>query len=178
MIRKDKHVQYNELEEYVNSKIQSLYPVGKIIMSLENVNPATYLGFGTWELVDSGTYICAGTNSTEVTGVKIAGKSKTLTSSNIPSLTLDKITGRFDLRSYDGKRAEYTSTIVDGVTFKKDGSTSYQKVFECTSQANQTALNGINFEATPKYSNNSPTAINSTDLEPQHLNCYIFKRSA
>lgn len=37
------------IDEAILEKDKLKYPVGKIIMETENVNPNTYLGFGTWE---------------------------------------------------------------------------------------------------------------------------------
>ena len=38
------------LDKKVNAKLQEIYHVGKVITTSVDVNPATYLGFGTWEL--------------------------------------------------------------------------------------------------------------------------------
>lgn len=43
-----------ELITLINTNNQNNYPVGKIILSTENINPYTYLGFGTWELWGQG----------------------------------------------------------------------------------------------------------------------------
>lgn len=43
-----------ELITLINTNNQNNYPVGKIILSTENTNPYTYLGFGTWELWGQG----------------------------------------------------------------------------------------------------------------------------
>lgn len=56
------------LETSINNKIladnKKRYHIGKIIFSAENVNPSTYLGFGTWELWGSGK-VPVGVDSTD-----------------------------------------------------------------------------------------------------------------
>ena len=37
-----------------NTAWRTAWPVGKVIISTDNTNPATYLGFGTWECVATG----------------------------------------------------------------------------------------------------------------------------
>lgn len=61
----------SEAKDYTDSKILSLttivnalYPVGSIKMTTSNVNPATYLGVGTWEAWGSGR-VPVGVNSSD-----------------------------------------------------------------------------------------------------------------
>ena len=48
----------NDLKTYIANAIlndnKAKYPVGKILMSTDNTNPSTYLGFGTWVAWGSG----------------------------------------------------------------------------------------------------------------------------
>lgn len=64
------------------------YHVGSLIFDTKNINPATYLGFGTWQLWGSGCVpVGVDTVQTEfATSEKTGGgKSITLTSANLPS---------------------------------------------------------------------------------------------
>lgn len=77
-----------QIRSEISSGVQARYPVGKIIMDTENVNPVTYLGFGTWELWGQGK-VPVGVNSededfdeAEKTGGE---KTHTLTVDEIPS---------------------------------------------------------------------------------------------
>lgn len=66
----------------INTRIDSLYPIGSIYMSVNNVNPSTIFG-GTWEQIEdkfllaSGTTYSAGTTGGEAT--------VTLSTNQIPS---------------------------------------------------------------------------------------------
>lgn len=78
----------NTIEAYILQKDQEKYHIGKIIMSTENVNPATYLGFGTWQLWGSGR-VPVGINTSDTDfniSEKTGGaKTHTLTAAQIPS---------------------------------------------------------------------------------------------
>jgi len=43
-----------QIRSEITAGLQARYHVGKLIFETENVNPATYLGFGTWELWGKG----------------------------------------------------------------------------------------------------------------------------
>ena len=64
------------------------YPVGKIIMDAKNINPATYLNFGTWELWGQGK-VPVGVNTVDIDfneAEKTGGeKTHTLTIAEMPS---------------------------------------------------------------------------------------------
>jgi len=82
----------SNLETSINNKIladnKKKYHIGKIIMSTENINPSTYLGFGTWEFWGSGR-VPIGVDSTDEdfnTAEKTGGeKTHILTESEMPS---------------------------------------------------------------------------------------------
>ena len=66
------------------------YYIGKIIVDTANINPSTYLGFGTWELWGSGKCpVGVLTTDTDFATVEKTGGSKTvtLTTNQIPSHT-------------------------------------------------------------------------------------------
>lgn len=43
-----------QIRTEISTSLQARYHIGKIIIETENINPATYLGFGTWELWGQG----------------------------------------------------------------------------------------------------------------------------
>lgn len=90
----------NQLKNAINSLIEEgivqvileenkkRYYVGSLIFDTKNINPATYLGFGTWQLWGQGCVpVGVDTAQTEFATVEKTGggKSITLTSNNLPS---------------------------------------------------------------------------------------------
>ncbi len=74
----------------LTNKLQSIYHVGKVIIDYENVNPATYLGFGTWDRIAKGR-VLVGYDDTDTdynASNKTGGNKKiTLAIGNLPSHT-------------------------------------------------------------------------------------------
>lgn len=76
-----------ELEKDNLDKLKNRYHIGKIIHSSENINPATYLGFGTWELMGKGRVLVGydnGDTDYNQVGKKGGNKKINLSSVNIP----------------------------------------------------------------------------------------------
>ena len=81
------------LDSKITEKLQAIYHVGKEIVTSVDVNPATYLGFGTWELVGKGKVeIGVDHNNANFNTVGKTGGtfSKTLSANNIPQLNSNK----------------------------------------------------------------------------------------
>lgn len=78
----------NLMQTYIETAIQSLYPVGCIYMTTVDTNPNTLFGFGTWTLWGAGK-VPVGVNTEDVdfnTVEKTGGeKTHTLTINEIPS---------------------------------------------------------------------------------------------
>lgn len=77
-----------ELISLITNTNQNNYPVGKIIMSTENTNPYSYLGFGTWELWGQGKVpVGVDSEDTDFNEVEKTGGEKThkLTETEMPS---------------------------------------------------------------------------------------------
>ena len=88
----------NELLTNMSEKIlednKKKYYIGKIIMDTENINPATYLGFGTWEPWGSGRVpVGVDASQDEFNEVEKTGGEKThnLTVEEMPSHTHDML---------------------------------------------------------------------------------------
>ena len=78
------------LDKKVNAKLQEIYHVGKVITTSVDVNPATYLGFGTWELTGKGRVEIGvdPSNAKFNIGGKTGGASSVkLTAAQIPSIS-------------------------------------------------------------------------------------------
>lgn len=67
---------------YVNNLVNIIYPVGSIYMSVNNTNPATLFGFGTWEQIKDTFLLSAG--DTYTAGDTGGEATHTLTASEIP----------------------------------------------------------------------------------------------
>ena len=138
----------------IATKLQAIYPVGRVIYSESDINPASIFGFGTWELTGQGQFIVGydSTNSKFNQGGKTGGSlSKTLTASQIPSLNISTPNvsasgiGNFD---YSEQSASFTRTAVMGLQ-------------STTSQG--------------QYVNNNQQAV---DITPTYKTMYMYKRVA
>ncbi len=78
----------NTMEKTFQEQLKKRYYVGKIIMDTKNVNPASYLGFGTWKLWGTGR-VPVGVNTADSafnTVEKVGGaKTHTLTVEQLPA---------------------------------------------------------------------------------------------
>ena len=75
------------VDESIQDKLEDRYHVGSVIIDYTNTNPATYLGFGTWELCAVGKmFVGVNTNDSDFnTSGKTGGaKTVTLTTQNLP----------------------------------------------------------------------------------------------
>lgn len=69
-----------QIRSEISAGVQARYPVGKIIMDTANTNPATYLGFGTWELWGQGRVpVGVDTSDTDFDTVEETGGEKNTT---------------------------------------------------------------------------------------------------
>lgn len=67
-----------KLDNLITEKMKMMYPVGSIILKMNNVNPSTYLGFGTWELIAQGrTLVGVNTSDSDFNTVNKTGGAKT-----------------------------------------------------------------------------------------------------
>ncbi|EAY06621.1 hypothetical protein TVAG_056150 [Trichomonas vaginalis G3] len=74
----DKKADKKELQTLKTEILQTLYPIGSIYTSMNSTNPATVLGFGTWEQIVDRFLYCAN-SSKETRG------SKTISGENLPA---------------------------------------------------------------------------------------------
>ncbi|EAX83573.1 hypothetical protein TVAG_448480, partial [Trichomonas vaginalis G3] len=76
----DKKADKTELQTLKTQILETLYPIGSIYTSMNSTNPATVLGFGTWQQIVDKFLYCA--NSSKQTG-----GSKKITEANLPPHT-------------------------------------------------------------------------------------------
>lgn len=65
--------QLNELvsyKDYVSKQIETVYPIGSIYTSVNNANPSTVFGFGTWEAVSQGRVLVGAGDGTDSANTK------------------------------------------------------------------------------------------------------------
>lgn len=77
-----------QIRTEISTSLQARYHIGKIIIETENINPATYLGFGTWELWGQGKVpVGVDTEDEDFNTVEKTGgeKEHTLTINEMPS---------------------------------------------------------------------------------------------
>lgn len=67
-----------KLDNLITEKMKMMYPIGSIILKMNNVNPSTYLGFGTWELIAQGrTLVGVNASDSDFNTVNKIGGAKT-----------------------------------------------------------------------------------------------------
>lgn len=141
------------LDKKVNAKLQEIYHVGKVITTSVDVNPATYLGFGTWELTGKGRVEIGvdPSNAKFNIGGKTGGASSVkLTAAQIPSISFT-----------DSTR----------VTKDLEGNFDYS---EGPASFTRTAIRSLkNITGTIRYTNNNQQSV---DIIPSYETVYRYKR--
>lgn len=137
----------------INTKLQAIYPVGRVIYSESSINPATIFGFGTWELTGQGQFIVGydSTNTKFNEGGKTGGSlTKTLNKNQIPTLSFNGLTN-----------------VSANTTGEFDYSESAQTF---TRSAIRTLRNTT---GTVNITNNNQQAV---DITPTYKTMYMYKR--
>lgn len=140
------------IDTALTTKLQTIYPVGRVIYTESEVNPATLFGFGTWELTGQGQFIVGyDANNTKFNqGGKTGGSlTKMLNANQIPTLNVSTPSvsatglGNFD---YSETPASFTRQAVMGLQ--------------------STTVQG-------QYVNNNKQAV---DITPTYKTMYMYKR--
>lgn len=168
------------------------YYVGKIIMDTKNVNPATYLGFGTWVLWGQGR-VPVGVNSSDSSfnTVEKAGGSKThaITSSEMPAHnhSIPKLSGtaasagshRHRLQRANESTdfsliGQFTNRIKSKEPSQVAGDYQWDTLSPSTTYAG-THTHSVSTNASNTGNKGSGTAMSL--LQP-YITCYMWKRTA
>ena len=141
------------IDTALTAKLQTIYPVGRVIYTESEVNPATLFGFGTWELTGQGQFIVGydSTNEKFNAGGKTGGSlTKTLNKNQIPTLSFNGLTN-----------------VSANTTGEFDYSESAQTF---TRSAIRTLRNTT---GTVNITNNNQQAV---DITPTYKTMYMYKR--
>ncbi|KAI5514497.1 keratin-associated protein family [Trichomonas vaginalis G3] len=98
----DKKADKTELQTLKTQILETLYPIGSIYTSMNSTNPATVLGFGTWQQIVDKFLYCA--NSSKQTG-----GSKKITEANLPAHTHTGTTNTTGNHSHSITKRGYTN---------------------------------------------------------------------
>ena len=184
----------NIVDNIVTNKIlednKKKYPIGKIIFSTENTNPADYLGFGTWEAWGKGKVpVGVDVSQTEFNAPNKTGGEKThvLTSSEMPthnhnfSATTSRASLAGNLYNY-AVQSSNSGVNGDGIMkrVKTDGSIGYATGSKKGNNADYTDTVRIDVSHTHTVSGrtqNSGSGEGHNNLQP-YITCYMWKRTA
>lgn len=141
-----------EMQDYANTQIsadnQSKYPIGKIILSSEDTNPSTYLGFGTWTRIAKGrTLVGVDENDSDFNVAEKSGGEKE------HILTVNEIPSHNHSIGYDTRRNANSFTDSNSIGFVSGGT-----IRTTTIPTNSVGGNGAH--------NNMPP----------YFTCYVWKR--
>lgn len=112
----------NSIESKMKTKFEEIYHVGKIITTSEDINPSTYLGFGTWELIGKGKFLIGVDPNNEKfnQGGKIGGnESIKLSSANLPSFNLPNVVTNVSANTSNKADLTFNGTVVTGINVSK-----------------------------------------------------------
>ena len=184
----------NIVDDIVTNKIlednKKKYPIGKIIFSTEDTNPADYLGFGTWEAWGAGRVpVGVDVSQTEFNAPETVGGEKThvLTSSEMPthnhnfSATTSKANlagNMYNMAVQSGSTAVGGNGIIDKV--RTTGSIGYATESKSGNNADYTDTVRIDVSHTHTVSGrtqNSGSGEGHNNLQP-YITCYMWKRTA
>ncbi|KAI5492751.1 organellar and viral DNA polymerase type B [Trichomonas vaginalis G3] len=98
----DKKADKTELQTLKTEILQTLYPIGSIYTSMNSTNPASVLGFGTWQQIVDKFLYCA--NSSKQTG-----GSKKIKEANLPPHTHTGTTNTTGSHSHSITKRGYTN---------------------------------------------------------------------
>ena len=157
--------------------LDSVYPVGSIYMSVNNVSPATFIGW-TWEALDDGR-VLIGAGSAHPAGETGGAENVTLTATQMPShnhsgsVSLSGSTGSAGSHNHDRGTMNITGTIKTqsdaGVIRSKDGTVSgaFEKGSSLSHALDGTAQQGASYALNFDASNNW-TGDTSSDGSHSH----------
>ncbi len=172
----------NQIKKDVNNKLlednKKKYYVGKIIMDTKNVNPATYLGFGTWQLWGSGRVpVGVNTSDSNFNTVEKTGGSKihkhnngvtggpSTNTSGSTKLTVNQIPAHQHKGYYQPKAL---SAGGGNNGWFRDGASAISSGYV-------TATTGGGQGHTHTLSNHTHTIGDGSTIQP-YITCYMWKR--
>ena len=164
-------------DEYITKSqmLELLYPIGSLYVSMNNTNPNTVLGIGTWTQITDRFLYCANSSGTNGGNSTI-----TLTVDNLPShnhtFTGVEMTGEFRTNNntapFQGGNENWASA--QGV-FKR-GESIYS--YGTNSYSSSTMLPALLFEATPEGTISNTGSGEAFSIMPPYMTVYAWHRTA
>ena len=141
------------IDTALTAKLQTIYPVGRVIYTESEVNPAQLFGFGTWELTGQGQFIVGYDPNNEKfnAGGKTGGSlTKMLAKNEIPTLSFTGLTN---------------------VSANTTGEFDYSETAQTFTRSAIRTLR--NTTGTVNITNNNQQAV---DITPTYKTMYMYKR--
>lgn len=178
------------IADMILKKDKQKYPVGFILMNTQNINPSTYLGFGTWEAWGSGKVpVGVDTSDTNFASVEKTGGVKSINLSHSHTvnshyhttsdhtLTVDEIPAHKHRQViyYDGQTAGSTNGAYNPQAVWSYPAKEGTGQFTETTGGGGSHSHGNTGSASP--STNSKLSTAQSILQP-YITCYMWKRTA
>ena len=164
-------------DEYITKSqmLELLYPIGSLYVSMNNTNPNTVLGIGTWTQITDRFLYCANSSGTNGGNSTI-----TLTVDNLPShnhtFTGVEMTGEFRTNNntapFQGGNENWASA--QGVFKRGESIFSYGT----NSYGSSTMLPALLFEATPEGTISNTGNGQAFSIMPPYMTVYAWHRTA
>jgi microcystin-dependent protein len=173
----------NSNMDILDTLLDKIYPVGSIYTNaVDNTNPGTLLGFGTWTAFGAGR-VPVGFNSSETefnAAEKTGGaKTHTLTTAQIPSHNHSVSVGTTQIRgSITNVAAQSVNTGIDGFgvfSADRDGAVGYAVNSKSTGRSDRATLNADHNHSASAGNTGGGGAHNN--LQP-YITVYMWKRTA
>ena len=180
-------INLNQMQKLIKASIKDAilednkkkYYVGKLIFDTKNINPATYLGFGTWTLWGAGRVpVGVDTTDTKFNTVEKTGGSNSVSIAHTHSVSGDTAGHTLTLNQIPshghGIKMAYRINIQSGanVGVPIEGSRTDQDA----------TINSANSGGGQSHSHNisltSGSAGGSVSTVQNYITCYIWKRTA
>ena len=163
--------QLTTLSNTVNGLLSKAYPVGSVYISVNNTNPNTLFGFGSWAALPNGYALWTSTNT--VTSESEGKDSGSTVYRQIPE-GLPNITG--------SKFLAWNDASGGGIIMDANNANSYGALFSSrrtgkafyTSGSSHSAHSDLEFDA----SRSNPIYGNSSAVQPKAYRIFAWKRTA
>lgn len=160
----------------VNQIISSIYPVGSIYITVDNTNPATLLGLGTWEKISQGR-VLQGSDSNHTAG--------SLVEPGLPNHT--HAFGRQSTQNngsfvWNNQNEDYVlGTQAGSIYYNGSGDYNYQNSYDAGASVNESLGNTYTLSTSlAKTDNLESDGVfgNATTVQPAAFIVNIWKRTA
>ena len=172
--------------------LQAVYPVGSIYLNASNAaNPATLLGFGTWERLGQGrmmvdadaTYSAGGTGGAATHNHGGSAGATTLSADQIPAHThgSKSLTGSFQVRRYGTGLSDVVASATGIVSISAKSGTSVSSALNyvsATHNRDTVTVNATHEHTSVGGGKSHAHTIGSASNMPPWVGVYMWKRTA